>query len=373
MELHDAQGSEAHSLMAATPEAPAARTKLTIVVIGTGVIGRKHVDTILKSPDWRLAGIAEPADTGRDYATRLGVSWQPAAADLLGEVKPDAAIIATPTDTHREVALACIDRGIPALIEKPIAGSLEDAAAIVAASERAGVPVLVGHHRRYNPIIRCARQMMAEGCLGRLTNATVLYTFYKPPEYFDVGWRLRSGGGPILINLIHEVDLIRHLCGEIESVQALASNATRGFALEDTAAALLRLANGALVTLNLSDTAVAPWSWDLATNESELFPPQPGPVHTHFLSGTRGSLTLPTLEHWRYPSNRSWLLPIHREAISSIRADPFSEQLQHLGRVVRGEAAPFIPASEGALTLRATLAIHKAARNGETVALEVKP
>ena len=345
-------------------------SKLTIVVIGAGIIGRKHVDTVLRSEDWRLVGVAEPADTGREYAERLGVKWHPGGVELLDEVKPDAAIIATPTETHREVALACIERGIPALIEKPIAGSVEDAAAIVAASDRAGVPVLVGHHRRYNPIVRCAREMIGEGRLGRLTNASVLYTFYKPPEYFEVGWRLGAGGGPILINLIHEVDLIRHLCGEIVSVQALESNATRGFGVEDTAAALLRLANGALVTLNLCDTAVAPWSWDLATNESELFPPQPAAVHTHFLCGTQGSLTLPTLEYWRYAAHRSWLVPIQREVVPARGADPFSEQLRHLGQVARGEAAPFIPAAEGAATLRATLAIHKAARSGETVTLD---
>ncbi len=230
-------------------------SKLAIAVIGAGAIGRAHVDTIRRSEHCRLAGIAEPAVAGKDYADSLGVPWRADHAALLDDVKPDAAIIATPNATHREVAIACVDRGIPAIVEKPIASSLADAAAIVAASEQSAVPILVGHHRRYNPIIRRARRIVLGGTLGRLTNATVLAMFYKPQEYFELAWRRQPGGGPVLINLIDEIDLIRHLCGEIATVQAVTSNATRGFEVEDTAAVLLRLVGGALVTLSASAIA----------------------------------------------------------------------------------------------------------------------
>ena len=342
---------------------------LTIVVIGAGVIGRKHVETILQSPLWRLAGVAEPAETGKDYAERLGVPWHRAASDLLDEVKPDAAVICTPNETHREMALACIERRIPIILEKPIAGTLDDALAIVRASEQAEVPVLVGHHRRYNVIVRYARTLLGEGLLGGLTNVSVLYTFYKPPEYFDVAWRRRPDGGPVLINLIHEIDLIRHLCGEIEAVQAFTSNAARGFEVEDTAAVILSLASGALATLSLSDSAVTPWSWDLATREYDAFPPQPAPVQTHFLSGTEGSLTLPTLEHWSYRGGKSWVQPISRESRVFEQVDPFLKQLHHFHRVVRCEEQPEVTAADAASTLRATLAVREAARSGRRVTL----
>ena len=343
--------------------------KSTLAVIGAGVIGRKHIETIQHSPHFVLAGIAEPTDNGKRYARELGVPWYAGATDLLDAVNPDAAIIATPNETHREMALACIERGIPAILEKPIAGSLDDAVAIVTASEQSKVPVLVGHHRRYNPIIRSARAALGKGLLGRLTNVSVLYTFYKPPEYFDVTWRRRSGGGPILINLIHEIDLIRHLCGEIHTVQALTSNATRRFEVEDSAAILLRMTNGALVTFSLSDTAVTPWSWDLASGESAMYPPQPMAVQTHFFSGTEGSLTLPTLEHWSYRSGKSWFAPIERETLACERADPYVEQLNHFYRVIRYGEPPLVRAADGALTLRATLAVHEAARTAQTITI----
>lgn len=345
-------------------------SKVSIVVVGAGVIGRKHVETIRQSTFWSLAGIVERGDAGRDYASGLGVAWHADAEVLLDKVRPDAAIIATPNDTHRAIALACIERRIPALVEKPIAGSLADAAAIVSASERAGVPVLVGHHRRHNPIIRRAKTLIGEGLLGRLTNVSVLYTFYKPPGYFDAAWRRRPGGGPVLINLIHEIDLVRHLCGEIENVQALVSNRARRFEVEDTAAVLLRLRNGALATLSLSDTAVAPWSWDLMAGEIAAFARSHVPVQTHFLSGTEGSLALPTLEHWRYPSERSWFLPLAREVFTVQPVDPFLEQLHHFYRVIRNGEAALIDGADGMATLRATLAILEAASTGQAIAFD---
>ena len=345
-------------------------SKVAVAVIGAGVIGRTHIETIGRSELAVLAGVAEPAAAGREEADRLGVPWSADYPELLDRVKPDAVIIATPNATHREVALACIARGIPAIVEKPIASTLEDAAAIAQASENSGVPILVGHHRRHNPIIKRARAIIADGTLGRLTNASVLYTFYKRPEYFELAWRRQPGGGPILINLIHEIDLVRHLCGEIATVQALTSNATRGFEVEDTAAVLLRLVNGALVTLSLCDTAVTPWSWDLAARESPSYPPQPVPVQTHFLCGTEGSLALPTLEHWSYHATKGWFSPISRTLAAFDRGDPYMEQLHHLCRVARREEVPLITAADGMQTLRATLAVHKAAQSGQMVDLD---
>ncbi|OAF19968.1 Gfo/Idh/MocA family protein [Bradyrhizobium neotropicale] len=342
-------------------------SKVAVAVFGAGAIGRAHVEAMRRLDSCAPAAIAEPSVAGRAYAEGLGVPCYADPLDLLREVKPQAAVIATPNATHRELAIACIERGIVPLVEKPIASTLDDAAAIAIASERANLPVLVGHHRRHNPIIRRARAMIAEGALGRLTNATVLYTFYKPADYFEMAWRREPGGGPVLINLIHEIDLIRHLCGEIVSVQAIASNAVRGFDVEDSAAVLLRLANGALVTLNLSDTAAAPWSWDLASGESPNYPPQPVAVQTHFLSGTEGSLALPTLDHWHYASGKSWFAPITRDSVTFERGDPYRAQLDHLARVVRGEERPLITARDGALTLRATMAVHKAAKTGQIV------
>ncbi len=347
-----------------------ATTKLAIAVVGAGVIGRTHIETITKSDVAKLAAIVDPTDAGKAMAASFGVPWFPEHASLIAAKLCDAGIIATPNALHLGHALDFIAAKIPVLVEKPITVTVADAQSLSDAASNANVPVLVGHHRRHNPIIARAREMIASGALGRLTTATILYTFLKPPAYFDPLWRRDpAAGGPVLINLIHEIDLVRHLLGEIESLQALTSNGVRGFSVEDTVAVMVRMVSGALVTISLSDTVTAPWSWDLAVRESSLYPPQPRAVQTHFISGTEGSLSLPDCTHWSYRHEKSWFAPITPEALKVGGDNPYVLQLAHFCQVARGEVAPLCSAADGMATLAATLAVREAARTGKAAIL----
>src|SRR5207249_3764963 len=117
-------------------------------------------------------------------------------------------------------------------------------------------------HRQHSPIMARAREIVSGGRLGRIVAVVGTALLYKPDGYFDVGggWRRQPGGGPILINLIHEVNSLLSLVGDVVSVQAVSSGATRGFPVEDTAAMLFRFAGGALGTFLLSDAAGSPRS-----------------------------------------------------------------------------------------------------------------
>ncbi len=340
-----------------------------LLVIGAGAIGRTHIDRILRTPGLALAGIADPSDAGRALAESIGVSWAPDHVSALERFQPQGAIVATPNTQHIPMALDCLARGVAALVEKPVADSVAEAQQLVDAQARNGVPVLVGHHRRHNPINRQARDIVASGRLGRLVSANVMASFYKPEAYFDMAWRREPGGGPVLINLIHEIDQLRFIGGEIVQVQALSSNAVRGFAVEDTAAAVLRLANGALATLVLSDTAVAPWCWDFCAGEQDQYPRQD--VNTLFFAGTQGSLSLPDLSLWHYTGERHWHQPITREQTTALKADPYTRQLQHFAAVISGEEVPLCSALDGLRTLEATLAVLEAARTGQSVTCSV--
>lgn len=342
-----------------------------IAVIGAGVIGRTHVDRITRNPALALAGITDPSPAGRALAEQLGVPWFSSHSAMLDRLRPQharlGAVVATPNATHVPVALDCLAHGVPALVEKPVADSVVEAQQLVDAQARTGVPVLVGHHRRHNPINQRARAILATGRLGQLVTANVMATFLKPDAYFDVAWRREPGGGPILINLIHEIDMLRFLCGEITSVQAASSNAVRGFAVEDTAAAVLRFASGALGTLVLSDTATSPWCWDFCAGEQEQYPRQP--VLSHFIAGTHGSLSLPDLALWGYRGERSWHAELTREQTLVHRQDPYARQMAHFGAVVEGREAPLCSALDGLRTLQATLAITEAAQCGAAMTL----
>jgi predicted dehydrogenase len=135
-----------------------------------------------------------------------------------------------------------------------------------------------------------AREIVQDGRIGRLTAVTALWLLHKPTDYFQVAWRRETGGGPILINLIHDLDDLRFICGEIASVQAITSNGARGFAVEDTAAITLAFVNGALGTVTLSDAVAAPWSWEITSGEAPNYPQRP--ENCYLFAGTEGSLAV---------------------------------------------------------------------------------
>ena len=181
-------------------------------------------------------------------------------------------------------------------------------------------------------------------------------------------WRRHPGGGPILINLIHDLDLLRYLMGEIDTVQASSANAVRGFEVEDTAAVILRFKSGALATLAVSDCATTPWNWDLAAGESAHYPRQS--VNTHFISGTHGSLTLPRLEVWEYRGERGWHESMTLEQTALHDTNPYAEQLRHFHAVIHGLEEPVCSGRDALRSLQAILAVHQAAASGELVRLE---
>jgi len=343
---------------------------LPVALLGGGGIGRMHAHRLMVHPDVCLAGVADPNPATRAWAEGLGVPWFAEPAPLLDRVRPGAAIVATPNATHTEVALACIERRIPVLVEKPIADTVEQARRLADAAQAAAVPVLVGHQRRHGVAVQRARRMIAEGAVGRVVAVTMLAAWLKPASYFTDGpWRRQKGGGPVLINAIHDIDLLRHLVGEVAAVHAMASNSARGFEVEDTAAAVLRMAGGALATLMVTDSAVSPWNYDIVSGESELYPPQV--ADAIYIAGTEGALTVPQLLHWRYRGPaRHWHAELTQEQTTLHRRDPFAEQLRHLRAVAEGREAPLCSAEDGIATLRATQAVLESAASGGTVEIE---
>ena len=247
-------------------------TKTTAGLIGAGAIGRAHLAGAAAAEGVEIVGIADPSPAARDLAQEFGVAHFADHRTMLDALNPDAAVVATPNALHVPIALDWISAGKPVLVEKPVSDTVDGGVQLARAAAAAGVPVLVGHHRRHNPILREARRLIRAGELGRLVSVTVLATFFKPDAYFAQAWRRTAAGGPVLINMIHEIDLLRFVCGEVQSLQAATvSNAVRGHAVEDTAAALFRMENGALATISLSDTAASPWNWDLVSGENPLF------------------------------------------------------------------------------------------------------
>lgn len=342
---------------------------IRIGVAGCGMIGRRHVEVVRAGPHCVLAGIADPDPAVAAYAGSIGVPHHGSLADLIAGERPDAVVVATPTQRHLPDVLACAQAGIHVLVEKPVADSCDASWAVVEAARKAGIVALVGHHRRYYPAAREARRILAEGGIGRLVGATVVWAARKSDDYFAPEWRRVPGAGPLMNNLVHEIDLLRFICGEIVEVSTRASSAVRGFAVEDTAASLITFADGGLATAIISDTAVSPWSFEMATGES-LQVAYSGENTMRFF-GTEGSLEFPNLVLWRGrdPSGSDWHDAPAASRVKTRFIDVYVEQIRHFCAVIRGDEEPIAPAQEGARSLDAIRAIVRSAETGVPVRL----
>lgn len=339
-----------------------------IAVAGAGLIGQRHIEEIDAAADAALAAIVDPFPAADEVAAKFSVPRYASLADLFAAGGVDGVILATPNQLHVEGGLACVAAGVPVIVEKPIGDTVESATRLVEAGEAAGVPVLTGHHRNYSPIMARARETVRSGVLGDLVAVVGTAMFYKPDDYFEVGggWRAQPGGGPILLNLIHEVNNLLSLVGDIVRVQAVTSNATRGFAVEDTAAMVFTFANGALGTFLLSDTAASPRSWEQTSRENKSYDSFPDEDCYH-IAGTRGSLSVPTMRLRVYEGVPSWWEPLTSSTIDLDRSDPLANQITHFAAVIRGEAAPVCSGRDGLKTLKVVDAVVEAARTGAPV------
>ena len=296
-------------------------TAVRIAVAGAGLIGRRHVEEIRKSTSAALASIVDPLPAADAVAEEFGVARYASLEELFARDRPDGVILATPNQLHVVGGLACVEAGVPVLVEKPLGDTVENATKLVEAAEAAGVALLTGHHRQHSPIMAKAREVVRSGALGPIVAVVGTALFYKPDDYFDVGggWRRQPGGGPILLNLIHEVNNLMQLVGDIVSVQAMTSHATRRFPVEDTAAMVFRFAGGALGTFVLSDTAGSARSWEQTSQENTSYPTYPDEDCYH-IAGTTGSLAVPTMRIKIFGGTRSWWEPFDTEPSASTGA-----------------------------------------------------
>lgn len=338
-----------------------------VAIVGAGLIGRRHAVALESIHGIDLCAIVDPSDTAREFAAAIETPWYPSLEGLLAKDRPDGVVVAAPNQLHVSIGLTALAAGIPLFVEKPIADDVNEGEKLVQAAEKAGVPMLIGHHRRHNPLIAAAKNAIGNGRLGRIVAVHGMFWLYKPDDYFDSSWRRQKGAGPTYINLIHDIDLMRYLVGEITEVTALESNATRGFAVEDTASILLRFSCGALGTFSVTDTAVAPWSWELTSSENPAYP-ETGQA-CYYIGGTHGSLELPTNRIWYNADKRGWWEPIVTDAITSVHVDPLVAQMENFRDVILGRTDPVVPGIEGLETLKVIEAIKRSATTKKTISI----
>jgi predicted dehydrogenase len=344
------------------------QSKLRILISGPGLIGKVHARIVAAQESCDLAVIVAPSSKeNRDFALTAGAAFYTDLGEALDAQPIDGVIISSPNAFHFEQAMICIARGIPTLIEKPLTDQIDEASKLHDAVNRSGVPVLVGHHRTYSPLLNVALEFLRSEKFGRLVAFQGSALFLKPDHYFEDGpWRALKGGGPILINLIHEIGLMREFCGEIAAVQAMGSHDIRKFPVEDTAAIVLQFVNGALGTFLLSDAAASSKSWEMTSGENPAYPHFNQEACYHF-AGTNGSLDFPSMRVKSYPTSevRSWWKPFDETKLEFTSQDPLEAQINNFVEVIRDGAKPRVSAHDGYRNIRVIEAIRQSIETGQ--------
>jgi predicted dehydrogenase len=347
--------------------------KTKIAVIGVGIGGKIHINSIRNNSEVELDSVVAPnSEANKLIAKNANVPLFHTLKESLEKRKPDGVIIASPNHLHLEQAKMCIYEGIPILLEKPITMNTIEGLELCNIANKSKAKILVGHHRAHNPVIKKACDVIKEGKLGTLVSVMGSAQYYKPDHYFEEGpWRKKTGGGPILINLIHEIDNLRRLVGEISEVHAYTSNRIRGFEVEDTAVINFIFKNGVLGSFVLSDTSSSSRSWEQTSGENPKYPRYKDD-DCYLISGTMGSLAIPSMKLKYYPGdiNQSWWKPFNEDQIIFKTEDPIALQLKHFIDIINKDVNPIVTVQDGYINLLITEAIKESAKKGSIVKID---
>jgi len=238
---------------------------LRIGLVGCGDIAVHNARGIAVAPNARLLACYDPAaELAEDLARAHGADASPTLEHLLDRSDVDAVFIAVPHHLHEPLAVEAALAGKHVIVEKPLAHTLKSAIDLAAVVERAGVTLSVCFPHRYESSVQHARSLVAQGALGEFSGTLVNFFSEKPPSYWLGGFsgramsswrgtREQSGGGVLIMNLSHLLDVIRYVTGaEVEQCAASMRVADGAADVEDTISLSLRYANGAVGTLMAS-------------------------------------------------------------------------------------------------------------------------
>ncbi len=229
-------------------------------LIGGGNISETHARAARAVPGVCIAAIhgtnAEKVDRlCREYGGRAYLDFE----GFLAHRPMDLVMIGSPSGLHATQGIAAAERGLHVLTEKPIDISTKNANALIEAAKQSGVKLGVIFQDRLKPDIRKLKQWIDRGVLGKPLLVDARVKWYRPPEYYaDSKWRgilALDGGGALMNQGVHTVDLLLWLLGDVTSVQARTATALHAIEAEDTAVAILEFAGGALCTLQATTAA----------------------------------------------------------------------------------------------------------------------
>ncbi|MBE6754668.1 MAG: Gfo/Idh/MocA family oxidoreductase [Ruminococcaceae bacterium] len=347
---------------------------LKYALIGCGRISPNHI-TAAMANNFEIAAVCDVLPENMERILELVPEEQRAQVkrytdyrQMLAEVSPDLAAIATESGRHAAIALDCIDAGCNIIVEKPIALSLADADEIIARSRQKGVKVCACHQNRFNRSVQYIRKAVENGRLGRLLHGTAHIRWNRGQSYYtQAPWRgtWEQDGGALMNQCIHNIDLLRWMMGgQVEEVFAYTDNLIHPFIeAEDLGVALVRFAGG---------------SYGIIEGTTNVYPRNL--EETLYLFGSEGTVkaggkSVNIIEEWQLADgldDAEQVKATYHENPPSVYGFGHTPLYADVADAIANDRQPYVTAEDGRAALELVLAIYLSASTGKPVKLPLQ-
>lgn len=343
-------------------------------MIGCGMISRFHHRAL---QDVRGAKLVACCDRNPESAKRLadevGIEPYATLAEMLADPAVDAVSIGTPSGAHMEPAVEAAKAGKHVIVEKPLEITLKRCDKVIAACEKNGVKLATIFPSRFHDAPKKLKKAIDAGRFGRVTLGDAYIKWFRSQEYYDSGawrgtWKL-DGGGALMNQAIHTVDLLQWLMGDVTEISALTDTlAHERIEVEDVAVATLRFASGALGVIEATTAAY------------------PGYLKRVEVHGSTGSASIEEedIKSWDFAKSRASDKAIHeamakRKSGGGGASDPsaighhgHAMQFADFVKAIKNDGTPAVDGHEGRKAVEIILAIYKSSQSGKPVKLPLK-
>lgn len=364
---------------------PTSGSLFNVAILGCGKVAHLHAKAIQNLPSARLSGVwSRSINTAKNFADQYKVQFYTEIEKLVKEQKVDLVIVCTPHPFHLEPVLEAAAAGANILVEKPLASTLVDSDKIIEACKNAGVKLGVISQRRWYEPVKRVKEAIESGKIGKPVFGTINMLGWRDKNYYDSDeWRgtwEMEGGGVLVNQAPHQLDLFLWFMGEIDEVYGLWRNLNHPYIeVEDTAVAIVKFKSGAIGNIIVSNS-----------QKPGIY----GKVHVHgengasvgvqtdggamFIAGMSGILEPPVNDIWSVPGEEKMLEKWKAEDSAHFNSiDPMvfymERQIEDFLNAIQNNTQPLVSGEDGRRTVELFTAIYRSTRDNKPVKFPLQP
>lgn len=312
--------------------------KTKIGIIGCGGIAGSHIQGYLSNPDVSLASFCDVIEAkASSRVSEFGGRGYSDYRSMLEKEKLDGISICTPPSHHQQIAIEAMKKGVNVFCEKPLATTAAGAASMVEAAKNSKVLLMTAFKFRFFKQVQEAKRLIEEGKIGKVLMFRNMFGGFADMRETWFSKKSIAGGGVLLDNGVHAIDLCRFLLGEVKNVSACLNTFVQKIEVEDTARILMEMKDGAMASVDLS--------WSI---------PVPSEFYVE-IYGTEGSIMLGGASRYHLRRPEGWVEIKSDEA----QLPAFIREVNHFVKCIRGEEEPIVSGLDGLKSMEVIEAAYK--------------